>query len=816
MSDDLPEVPVSPVRKAFLSGASFVWVLPILALLVALWVAWQTYSDRGPTITVEFENGAGISAGETELRYRDVTVGVVEKVGFTEGLGKVVATIRVDKDVAPFIDNTAVFWIVQPEVTAQGITGLSTVLSGVYIEGSWDDDIGLFTSRFQGASQPPLIRPGQSGLELALRTTANGQLTDNAPILFRGIEVGRVGRAKINPRNNTAVAEALIFEEHRGLINETTRFWDASGFSVSIGPAGATIDFSSLATLVGGGITFDTFVSGGAPAGDGLVFEIYPDKESARNSVFNASNVEPLKLSVIFEENISGLAVGAPVELSGLRIGEVETLSGVVDYNQFGDSRVRLKANLSIQPARLGLPVEVNAQNALSFLQERVSNGLRARLASASLLTGGLKVELVMVEEAPAARIEPAGPDTLPVLPTTANETTDTAATVEGVFTRINNLPIEELLSSAISLLNSTEAFINDEDLRETPQDVRLLLADISDLVSSEDVQNVPTALNATLTRIEGLVAELEERQLTDRLLNAIDTVSETAEGVTTSIEGVPDLVADLQAVAQKAEALELEELVTQVSALLAAAETVIASEDTAALPGELRAALDQVNTTLAELRAGGLVNNINQTLASARLAADNVAATSEELPQITARLNQVLEDAAAATADIQSATQGVPELVERIQRIAAKAESLEVEELLRELTELTETADRLLGSEDVAEVPGALKRALDEVNFALQELREGGVIENVNQTLASARNAADTVALSVEDLPAIVQRLNALFSQASRTIEGYNRGDEISRSVRETLREIQKAADALGSLARTIERNPNSLLLGR
>ena len=122
--------------------------------------------------------------------------------------------------------------------------------------------------------------PGQSGLELALRTTANGQLTDNAPILFRGIEVGRVGRAKINPRNNTAVAEALIFEEHRGLINETTRFWDASGFSVSIGPAGATIDFSSLATLVGGGITFDTFVSGGAPAGDGLVFEIYPTRKA--------------------------------------------------------------------------------------------------------------------------------------------------------------------------------------------------------------------------------------------------------------------------------------------------------------------------------------------------------------------------------------------------------------------------------------------------------------------------------------------------------------------------------------------------------
>ncbi|NNE54204.1 MAG: MCE family protein [Sulfitobacter sp.] len=815
MNDELPEISVSPARKAFLSGASFVWILPLLALVVALGVAYQTYADRGPTIEIEFENGAGISAGETELRFRDVTVGVVEKVGFTEGLGRVVATIRVENDVAPFIDNTAVFWVVQPEVTAQGITGLSTVLSGVYIEGSWDDEIGIFTNRFQGASQPPLIRPGQSGLEIALRTTGNGTLTDNAPILYRGIEVGRVGRAKINPVSNTAVAEALIFEEHRGLINDSTRFWDASGFTVSIGPAGAEIDFSSLATLVGGGITFDTFVSGGRPAGDGLLFEIFPDKETARNSVFNDSEVEPLKLSVIFNENISGLAVGAAIELSGLLIGEVETLSGIVDYDQFGDSRVRLKANLSIQPARLGLPVEVNAENALAFLQERVRAGLRARLASASLLTGGLKVELVMVDDAaPAEIVQPSG--SLPVLPTTANEATDTSATVEGVFTRINNLPIEELLNSAITFLNSAEALVSDEDLRETPTDVRLLLAEISGLVSSDDVQNIPTALNATLTRVEELVADLEQQRLAEKLIAALDSVTATSDQVSVTIEGIPALVEDLRAVAQKAEELQVEELVAEVTTLIDSANALVASEVTTALPGELKKALDQVNTTLAELRDGGLVPNINETLASARTAASNFAATSEDLPQIAERLNQVLEDAASATANIDSAIEGVPELIDQIQRIAAKAESLEVEELLRELTELTRSADTLLKNEDVAALPGSLKRALDEVNYALQELREGGVIENVNSTLASARDAADSVAMSVEDLPQIVERLNQLFAQASRTIEGYNRGEELSRSAQQTLRDIQKAADALASLARTIERNPNSLLLGR
>ena len=694
MTNTPPDVPIKSARKIFLSGASIVWIIPLLALLVALGVAWQSYNARGPQIFVEFEKGAGIKAGETELRFRDVTIGRVEAVGFSEGLGKVVATIRVDKDVAPYIDNSASFWIVQPEVSAQGITGLSTVLSGVYIEGSWNDEIGTFADRFSGADSAPLIRTGQTGLQIAFRTVGNGQLTDDAPILYRGIEVGRLGKAEIAPRGNFAIVEALIYEEHRNLVNSSTRFWDSSGFSVSIGPGGAEIDFASIATLIGGGVTFDTFVSGGGRVQDGTVFEIFPSKEEARNAVFNSSAVEPVELSVIFDENISGLAVGAVVELSGLNIGQVEALSGIVDYNQFGDSRVRLNATLSIQPARLGLPGEVSAESALEFLQDRVANGLRARLASASLLTGGLKVEMIVVEDAPFARLE-ATPDSLPVMPTTKNETSDAAATVEGVFTRINNLPIEELLNSAIGLMNSAQAFIGSDELQQTPKDVRTLINEVTGLVSSDSVKNIPVSLNATLSRVETLVATLEQEQMATRLLDALDAVSSAADGFSTSVEGVPDLITEVQAV-------------------------------------------------------------------------------------------------------------------------AAKASELELQQLVDELTNLTRSAEAVVGTPDAVALPGSLKNALDELNYTLQELREGGAVENVNQTLASARNAADNIAVSAKDLPQIVERLSSLFDQASRTIEGYDQGEKISRSAQETLRDIQKAADALASLAKTIERNPNSLLLGR
>ena len=815
MSETPPEVSVTPIRKVFLSGASVIWLIPLLALVVALGVAWKSYNDRGPLIVVEFLKGTGIAAGETELKYRDITVGKVEKVGFTAGLERVSASIRVEKGVAPYIDSGSVFWVVQPEVSAQGITGLSTVLSGVYIEGSWDEDIGTPAYSFQGTPVPPLIKAGQPGLEIAFRTTANGQLTDNAPILYKGIEVGRVGRAKIDPRNGTAIVEALIYEEHRVLVNDSTRFWDASGFSVNIGPAGAEINFSSLATLVGGGITFNTFVSGGERVADGTVFLIFPDEETARNSVFNASEVEPLKISVIFDDNISGLAVGASVELNGLTIGKVDTLSGIVDFDQFGDSRVRLNVILSIQPARLGLPGDVTAENAQRFLEVSVSNGLRARLISGSLLTGGLKVELTNVPDAPAARMVAVGND-LPQMPTTESNVSDTAATVEGVFSRINNLPIEELLNSAISLMNSADTLISDEDLRETPQDVRLLLAEISGLVTSEDVKNIPVALNATLTRVESLVAQLEEQQLATRLVTAVETVTETALTVTASVEGVPELMSDLSAVAKKAEALNIEELVSEVSELVKTAEALIASDAIAALPVSMKEAVDQVNTSLSELRAAGAVNAINETLASVRVAAQNAATGSEALPQITERLNQVLTDAAATTANISTAVEGVPELIEQFKAVAAKAESLEVQELVTELTALTRSADELISAEDAKELPKALKRALDEVNYTLQALREGGTVENVNRTLASARTAADNVAITARDLPDVLARLNRLLNQASTTIAGYDKGDELNRAAQSTLRDIQKAADALASLARTIERNPNSLLLGR
>ncbi|MEP1614099.1 MAG: MlaD family protein [Roseobacter sp.] len=682
---DVPPVSIKDRNGSLWSSISIVWVIPILALAVAVFVAWQHYADRGPLISIEFSDASGIAAGETVVRFRHVSVGVVEDLHFSEGLTSVIAKVRMNREVAPYVDSAASFWVVRPEFSARGVTGLDTVLSGVFIEGSWDDEIGAPRDSFKGFDTAPLYQSDKKGLQFALRSLPGGTLSANTPILYRGIEIGRVGPARISPEGNFAIAEAIIYEPHGQLVTAATRFWDTSGFSVSIGPGGANIDFTSMASLLTGGVTFDTFVSGGVPIGDGAVFEVYTSEVDAKNSVFNASEVEALELRVVFDENISGLALDAPVELSGLRIGVVEHLSGIIDPDVYGDHRVRLNVVLSIQPARLGLQGDITPEAALMFLQERVRNGMRARLASGNLLTGGLKVELVDVENATRAEIgiiEGA----IPTMPSTNSQVTDAAATVEGVFTRINSLPIEELLQSAIDFMDSAEHLVKSDAIRQAPQDLRALLGDIRGVVTSQSVKDIPVTLNAALGRLDGILGQIQDEQAVARILAAIDAATSAASAVGGSADGVPALIAELTEVAANAVNLPLENLTKQLTQILESADAVISAPATQQLPASLAGALDELNLTLAELREGGAVSNVNATLESTRLAADAVAVSAKDLPQLVQRITDVFDeasetisgynkgevisrDAQAALRDISEASRAISALARLLER---------------------------------------------------------------------------------------------------------------------------------------------------
>ncbi|OWU67986.1 paraquat-inducible protein B [Roseovarius sp. 22II1-1F6A] len=698
MTDTPPDLPIAEGHRSIWSRISIVWLIPVIALAIALGVAWQNYSNKGPLIEIVFDSASGVKEGETELRYREVTVGIVEEVGFSSELDKVKVSVRIGPEIADFVDREARFWVVQPEVSARGVTGLTTVLSGVYIEGAWDDKPGGLAVEHEGLSTAPLLRAGQDGLTIQLRAQPGSSLSRGTPILFKGIEVGQIGEPQILTGGVATAAEAVVYAPYSSLISTNTRFWDTTGFSFSIGPGGAELNFSSLASLISGGVAFDTVVSGGEAVPEGSQFDLYPDEGSARTSIFNRDEGQTVNFAVIFDDNVSGLASGAAVELRGVQIGEVENVNGIVDRERFGDDRVRLLATLSLRPARLGLESDERAED---FLSDRVAAGLRARLASASILTGGLKVELILTPEAEPAALDMEF-DPYPLLPTTENDISDVSATAEGVFQRINELPIEELIGSAIGFLNSATALVSDEKLRQVPADVSGLLGDVRGIVGSEEVQALPAQLASVMTEIEGVsadlravVQDLNEAEAVDRLLAAVDNAAQAAQSVTDS-------------------------------------------------------------------------------------------------------------------------TEGVPALIDRVNAIATNVEELPLERLVTELSDLAETADRVLGSEETEDLLVALEGALTEGEAMLAEIRQGGSVENLNAALASAGDAARAVEVAAGDLPALVRRMDVLLGDAQTTLRGFDSDSELNRTARAAAREVEKAAQAIESLARTLARRPNSIILGR
>lgn len=688
MTETPPEGPaqldIRPARARSAPRLSLVWIVPLVALGVSLWAAWQSYADRGTLITISFENASGVVAGETKVKYRDVDVGEVEAVEFSEGLTDVLVHARIDKTVAPFLDDDAQFWVVRPDVSVRGITGLETVLSGVFIEGNWDTEADVQQYQFTGLETPNLTRASQRGTRVQLRADDGGSIAAGAPVLHKGIEVGYLEEPELSLDGRQVVVTAFIESPYDRRLTTATRFWDTSGFSVSFGANGVSLNVSSLASLVEGGIAFDTLVSGGGPITEGHRYDIFEDRQSARESLFADPNAEVLEVAVLFEETVSGLAAGAEVRLQGIRVGEVSDLNAIV-VGEGDRAQVRLQAVLAIEPSRLGMESNANAETALNLLSDLVTRGLRARMVTGNILSGTLDIELVQVDDALPAIINLTSGE-YPVIPTTASQISDVAATAEGLLARVNALPVEQLLDNAISLMASIERFMDDENTRATPQSIVALADEARALVASDDLQAIPNDLRTVIADLNRLISDANESGLVADLDNALVAVTDAANNIEVATRNLPQITADLETLTRRATELEIEALVASANDTLEAIDGLIGTDDARALPASLNGALDEMRSFLAEVREGGAVENLTGTLEAANEAARAIEVAVQDLPALAERANRLVAlteevvdsysqrsrfgaETMQVIQDIQDAADAVTALARQIQR---------------------------------------------------------------------------------------------------------------------------------------------------
>lgn len=800
---------VRQAKPSIWRRVSFVWLVPVLALIVSVSVAWQSFANRGVEIEISFANASGITADETTIKYRDVEVGTVTRVEFAPDLQQVLVYARVDQNVAPYLDSDANFWVVRPEVGLRGVSGLDTVLSGVYIAGDWNTQADVAQERFVGLESAPLAFAGQNGTEIVLRTNDGSALSAGAPVLHQGIEVGVLGAPVLQDDGLTVTVSAFINAPYDRIITTSTRFWDTAGFSVSLGSGGLALNVGSLASLLVGGIAFDTVVSGGDPVRDGQVFDLFTDEETARSSLFNDAGRPKLNVAVMFDGSVNGLSVGSEVRFQGLRVGQVSDLGAVV-VEDAAEAQVELRTILAIEPGRLGLGADATPDDALALLADFVDQGLRARLVTGNILSGSLIVELVEVADATPATLD-VNQVPFPTIPTTISNITDVADQAQGVLNRINNLPIEDLMNSAVDLMDSANALVRSDGVMQVPAQVAGLLSDARGLVGGDTVQGIPDQVAAVVEQAQTILTQVNG--VIDQIGNAdlVGSVTRTARNVESGTRNLPEITAQAQALLEKVNALQVDALLTQANDALSAIEGVANNSDIAEVPVFLNQLLAEARGLIASGDVQALPGELRNVATNA-----NQILTDLTTQDVSQKLTAAIDAASRAAENIDTASAQLPAIAEQLNTLSANAAQMDLESLSAAAEQTLNGINALVDTPQARALPASLSSALDEVQLFLNDIRDGGAVENVNAALLSANNAAKAIEEAANSLPALSRQTGALVTSTGALLTTYGDRSRFNAETLSTLRDIQAAADAVSALARAIQRNPSSLITGR
>jgi paraquat-inducible protein B len=516
-SPGIPQATVVPARRARIS---IVWIIPILAAVVAVGIAVQRIMNEGPTITIVFKAAEGLEAGKTAIKYKDVSIGQVKKVELSPDHSKVVVTAKMAKSAADLMVEDAKFWVVEARVTLSGVSGLGTLLSGNYI----GFEIGKSKKEernFTGLEVAPIITGGQPGRQFLLKAENLGSLGIGSPIYYRRLQAGQVIAYDLAADGTSIDMKIFVNAPYDKYVNPGTRFWNASGIDVSVGAGGVEVRTQSLVALLAGGLTFETpsFAEAAGAAAADTAFTLYEDRATAMKQPDPISQ----RYVLYFNETLRGLSKGAPVTLLGLPAGEVldvgldlnpatGSIRGRVEVATFPE---RLIARLNQQQAGTGEALAKSQQQRRALMEQLVERrGLRAQLRSGNLLTGQLFVALDYFPDAPKAKIDWSGE--VPVFPVVASTISDLEAKLSSIVAKLEKLPLEAIgadAAKALVTLDNTLAKLEKLPLEAIGADAAKALVTLNSTLESAGTalnridSDLTPALKTTMDELRGAVA---------------------------------------------------------------------------------------------------------------------------------------------------------------------------------------------------------------------------------------------------------------------------------------------------------------------
>lgn len=461
ISDKIPKAKLKTTEKSI----SPVWVIPIVAALMGGWLVFKGAIEENVFVEVSFESAAGLEAGKTPVKLRNVKVGDLTEVKFSEDLSQVIVVMELTGVSSERLTDTTQFWVVKPRVGVEGVSGLDTLLSGAFIEIDPGEG-GKPVKKFTGLEEPQIYQLGNPGTKYLLKSDKLGSLNRGSPVKYRGIVVGSVTRYTLVDDHSHVEIEVFIEAPHDKFVTDYSRFWNVSGLNVELDAKGFDFNMESIGSLIAGGIAFtsDNAPDESQQAKENNLYTLHDKEEPEIEEILTFG--APMKL--YFEEGVSGLSVGAPVEYKGIRLGTVVEVG--VEKNK-EENNIITFAMIDIEPERLPISADNESlsrkdriKNVYQYFKHMVEQGMRAQLKS-NILTGQSLIVLDVFTDVEKKHIE--YKSDFVIVPTVPETVTGIIKQINELLSRLKSLPVESIgenLDEATKNINSLIKSLNVEE----------------------------------------------------------------------------------------------------------------------------------------------------------------------------------------------------------------------------------------------------------------------------------------------------------------------------------------------------------------
>lgn len=504
--------PQARVRKR--RRFSVVFLIPVIAIGLAAWLIYTTVGSRGPLITLTFKTANGLTEQQTQVKHKNVGLGTVEQIKLAKDRMHVIVRVRMTSQATDYMTDHARFWVVRPRISPGNLSGLETLVSGAYIEVDPGAPGGNRQTKFTGLEDPPGIRSDEPGRTFMLQADKLGSLGPGSPVFYRDVSVGEVLSYDLTQGESPISINIFVRAPFDSYIRPQTRFWNASGVSLTTGAQGLHLELESIQALISGGIAFGTAIEAenGAESRTDARFQLYDTKSEADAAGFRAR----IAYVSYFNAAVRGLDVGAAVEIFGIKIGNVTDVKLELD-TATGQARVRVA--YEVQPERIfGLGDNTQVDPVL-ISRQMVALGLRAVLDSNSFITGTKVISMQYVPNAAPAQVRME--DKIIVLPSQSGGLDNIMTSLSDITTKLDRIPFAEIGHNVSHLVSTLDQTVGGPEMKQAIRSLQQVLNQTSDLVKKADAGATPV-----LKRLPALSAELEQT-----LANARDLVGSGGYG---------------------------------------------------------------------------------------------------------------------------------------------------------------------------------------------------------------------------------------------------------------------------------------------